>query len=166
MQSSVIARRIGRTRFFTATILALAASLALGLGTALAQDSQEQQPQQGPAQGMGPMGHHHGMPSVDDQVKHLTKKLSLTDDQQTKIKPILEDQSKQMQQIFSDSSLSRQDRFSKMQQVRQASDTQIKALLTADQQKKFDQMREEQHNHMRGGMGMGGQKPDNPDQQQ
>jgi periplasmic protein CpxP/Spy len=97
---------------------------------------------------------------VDDQVKHLTQKLSLTDDQQAKLKPILEDQRKQMDQIHNDSSLSREDRFSKMQQARTAGDTQIKALLTADQQKKFDKMREEQRSHMRWGQGPGGQKPD------
>jgi Spy/CpxP family protein refolding chaperone len=112
------------------------------------------------------MGHRPMMPSVDDQIKHLTQKLSLTDDQQTKLKPILEDQRKQMEQIHNDSSLSREDRFSKMQQVRASSDTQIKAVLNDDQQKKFDKMREEQRSHMRWGQGPGGQKPEGaPDQQ-
>ena len=44
-------------------------------------------------------GKAHGpssMTSVDDQLKHLTKKLKLSDDQQAKLKPILEDQRKQM----------------------------------------------------------------------
>jgi len=164
MKSFIIARRNRHAHFFSATVLAIVASLALGLGIAYAQDSQEQQPSQG--QSMGPMGHHRGMPSVDDQVKHLTKKLDLTDDQQTKLKPILEDQHKQMEQIHNDSSLSRDDRFSKMQQVWQTTDTQIKALLTPDQQKKFDQMRQEQRGRMmeHGGMGMGGQKPDSQPQ--
>ena len=94
------------------------------------------------------MGRRH-MPTVDDQLKHLSKKLNLSDDQQAKLKPILEDQRKQMDEIRDDSSLSRQDRFSKMQEVRQGSDTQIKSVLNDDQQKNFDKMREEQANRMK-----------------
>ncbi len=95
-----------------------------------------------------PMGRRQ-MPSVDDQIKHLTKKLSLTDDQQAKLKPILEDQRKQMETIHNDSSLSREDRFSKMQDLRKSSDDQIRSVLNADQQKNFDKMREEQHSRMK-----------------
>ena len=94
------------------------------------------------------MGRRH-MPTVDDQLKHLTKKLNLSDDQQVKLKPILEDQRKQMEAIRDDSSLSRQDRFSKMQDLRQSSDTQIKSVLNDDQQKTFEKMREEQANRMK-----------------
>ncbi len=160
-----------RKSLLAATMLFAIAGLCFSLGTALAQDNDnsnnQQQPPQGQTPGMGEHMGHRPMPSVDDQVKHLTQKLDLTDDQQVKLKPILEDQRKQMEQIHSDSSLSREDRFSKMQQVRTASDTQIKALLTADQQKKFDKMREEQRGHMmHGGMGMGGQKPEGSGDQQ
>ena len=94
------------------------------------------------------MGRRH-MPTVDDQLKHLSKKLNLSDDQQAKLKPILEDQRKQMDAIRNDSSLSREDRFSKMQEVRQGSDTQIKSVLNDDQQKNFDKMREDQANRMK-----------------
>ena len=94
------------------------------------------------------MGRRH-MPTVDDQLEHLTKKLKLSDDQQAKLKPILEDQRKQMEGIRDDSSLSREDRFSKMREVRQSSDTQIKSVLNDDQQKNFDKMREEQGNRMK-----------------
>ncbi len=147
---------------FTATILSAIAGLTLSLGTALAQSNDNDNSNQAPPPAKGDhMGHRGMMPSVDDQIKHLTQKLSLTDDQQAKLKPILEDQRKQMDQIHNDSSLSREDRFSKMQQVRTSGDTQIKALLTDDQQKKFDKMREEQRSHMRwGGQGQGGQKPE------
>ena len=93
--------------------------------------------------GHGPMG------SVDDQIKHLSKKLNLTDDQQAKLKPILEDQRKQMEAIHSDSSLSREDRFSKMQALRQSSDAQIKGVLNEEQQKNFDKMRAEQQERMK-----------------
>lgn len=146
--------RVGFNRGVQRSLVA-AAVLAgsLGLGSALAQNAQDTPPpppseqQAGPGMG-GPMG-HRPMESVDDQIKHLNKKLKLSDDQQAKLKPILEDQHKQMDQLRSDSSLSREDRFSKMQEIRQSSDTQIKSVLTEDQQKSFDQMRAEQKERMK-----------------
>ena len=134
----------------------LAALLSLSV-VAFGQNDQNGAPPPPPDQSSGqpaesemgrPMGRRQ-MPSVDDQIKHLTKKLSLTDDQQAKLKPILEDQRKQMETIHSDSSLSRQDRFSKMQDLRKNSDDQIRSVLNADQQKNFDKMREEQHGRMK-----------------
>ncbi len=92
---------------------------------------------------------HRPMESVDDQIKHLSKKLNLSDDQQAKLKPILEDQRKQMEAIHGDSSLSREDRFGKMQALRQSSDAQIKSVLNEEQQKNFDKMRAEQQERMK-----------------
>jgi protein CpxP len=134
----------------------LAALLSLGVG-AFAQDTQEAPPPpaagqgtgQGTGQGMGRGMGRRSMESVDDQIKHLSKKLNLSADQQGKLKPILEDQRKQMEAIHSDSSLSREDRFSKMQALRQSSDTQIKSVLTDDQQKSFDKMRADQQERMK-----------------
>lgn len=134
-------------------IATLALGLCVALGTAFAQDAQEQSnPGSAPAKGEH-MGHRQ-MPSVDDQLKHMTKKLSLSDEQQAKLKPILEAQRTQMGQIRGDSSLSREDRFGKMKALRETTDNQIKGVLNEDQQKKFDKMRAEQHGwgqHRRGG---------------
>jgi protein CpxP len=111
----------------------LAALLSLGVA-AFAQDDQSAPPpppasdQQSGQSGPG-MGRHMGgrqMMSVDDQIKHLSKKLNLSADQEAKLKPILEDQRKQMEAVHNDSSLSRQDKFSKMQDLRKSSDDQIK----------------------------------------
>jgi septal ring factor EnvC (AmiA/AmiB activator) len=144
----------------------LAALLSLGVA-AFAQDDQSAPPpppasdQQSGQSGPG-MGRHMGgrqMMSVDDQIKHLSKKLNLSVDQEAKLKPILEDQRKQMEAVHNDSSLSRQDKFSKMQDLRKSSDDQIKGVLNADQQKSFDKMRTEQQDHMKnwhkGGAGAG-----------
>jgi periplasmic protein CpxP/Spy len=140
--------------FSTSLVLAILA-LGLGLGAALGQDAQSSQDQSQPSQESAPPmgGHMHGrsgmMKDPNSQLKHLSKRLNLSDDQQTKIKPILEDQQKQMQQLWSDNSLSRQDRFSKMRDIRENSDAQIKNMLNEDQQKNFDKMREEQRSRMR-----------------
>jgi protein CpxP len=142
-------RRSG-SKLFVATAF-LVALLSLCFGTAFGQDQAAPPPPSGQQSEQGMehrMGHGPMMPSVDDQIKHLTKKLNLSDDQQAKLKPILEDQRKQMEAIHNDSSLSREDRFTKMQALRQSSDTQIKSVLNEDQQKSFDKMREEQHSRM------------------
>ena len=140
-------RRTGRTSLMLATAF-LVALFSLGLaGNAFGQDQQAPPPDQS-GQGMGGHMGRRQMPSVDDQIKHLNKKLNLSSDQQAKLKPILEDQRKQMEAIQNDSSLSREDRMSKMQALRQSSDTQIKGVLNDDQQKSFDKMREEQQSRM------------------
>src|SRR6266446_7961190 len=82
------------------------------------QQQSDQQPGQTSEPGMGRHMGQHQMPSVDDQLKHLSKKLNLSDDQQAKLKPILEDQRKQMETIHNDSSLSREDRHERMKNWR------------------------------------------------
>jgi len=156
MRNSIVSERSysgpGKRRSWLATaFLAMLLSLGFGVVNAYGQDAQDAPP--APAQQPGPgMGRGMGrrpMESVDDQIKHLSKKLNLSDDQQAKLKPILEDQRKQMETIHNDSSLSREDRFSKMQELRKNSDDQIKSVLNPDQQKNFDKMREEQHDRMK-----------------
>ena len=96
------------------------------------------------ASGLGGQGGRRfgrrAMPSVDDQVKRMSKQLKLNDDQQAKLRPILEDQRKQMEGIRNDSSMSRDDKFSKMREVHEQATSQIKALLNEDQQKKFEEL--------------------------
>ena len=135
-------------RFSLTIIFGLLVFFCGALTTAIAQDTQEQPNASGQEMGHH-MGGRRGMSSADDQLKHLSQKLSLSDDQQTKLKPILQDQHKQMQQLWNDTSMSRQDRFSKMRELRENGDAQIKSVLNEDQQKKFDEMRQEQGKHMR-----------------
>jgi septal ring factor EnvC (AmiA/AmiB activator) len=130
---------------------ALAVAIAGGIFTisAGAQDAPSQDSQSQPASpnSRGQWGHHR-MPSVDEQVKHLSKTLKLSDDQQGKVRSALEDQRKQMDQIHNDSSLSRDDRFSKMKEIRDTTNAQIKTALNDDQQKKFDEMQQKRQQRM------------------
>lgn len=93
-------------------------------------------------------GKHHGMPSVEERVQHLTKALNLSDDQQAKVKSILEDQKNQMQSLRQDTSMSQQDRRAKFQQIHEASTQKIRATLNDDQKAKFDQMQAQHKEHM------------------
>lgn len=107
--------------------------------------------QMGAEQGGGQMG--HGPMSADQRLQHMTKQLNLSDAQQQQIKPILENENKQMQGLHEDSSLSQQDRMAKMMQIRQETSSQIKPILNADQQEKYEQMMSHQgHGHGPGGM--------------
>ena len=136
----------------------LAVAVACG-GTALyAQDNMSQgQMSQGQGQ-MGPGGGHRGMMSPDQHLAHLTKALSLTPDQQEKIKPMLEQEQTQMQAMHQDTSMSQQDKWAKAKTLREGTNDQIKSVLTPDQQTKFTQMQDRQMEHMgqHGGMGQGG----------
>ena len=100
-------------------------------------------------------GMHRGMPSVDQRVQHLTKALSLSDDQQAKVKSILEDQKNQMASLKQDTSMSQQVRLAKFQAIHQDTQQKIRGVLNDDQKAKFDQMQtwRKEHRGMRGGQG-------------
>jgi Spy/CpxP family protein refolding chaperone len=119
-----------------------------------AQSSQQPSAQSGTGHGHG-AGEGHGrgmMMSSDEMLEHMSKELNLTDDQKTKIKPILEDQMKQMQDARQSTSGSQQDRRAKMKQIHENTMSQIRPILNADQQKKLEEMmsrgeRGEGHQH-------------------
>jgi protein CpxP len=143
-----------KNRFF---VLALAACTCGVTASAIAQDNSSNNPPaaQSGDQGGGPGGGHRHM----DPEKHaemLTKHLKLTSDQQPKVLEVLKSEQSQMESLRSDSSTSQEDRHSKMMEIHKTSNDQIRAILTPDQQKKFDEMqsRHEQWNH-----GGGAQQP-------
>src|SRR5438477_10682972 len=76
--------------------------------------------------GGGGPGHGHGF-----GLQHLTEKLDLTSDQQTKVQPILDQAKPQIAAIH-------QEAMQKMKTVIEGAVSQIRPILTADQQKKLD----------------------------
>jgi Spy/CpxP family protein refolding chaperone len=107
---------------------------------AMPQEQQQQAPAASASQAQTE-GHRQFDPNR--QVRQMTKKLNLTADQQQQLLPILTERNQQMQAIRNDSSLSQQDRHAKMLSVREDSQNKIKALLTPDQQKAYDQMQQQ-----------------------
>ena len=85
--------------------------------------------------------HHRGR-HFDPQrrTEMLTKRLNLTSDQQSKVLDILKSEQSQMQSLHSDTSTAPEDRRSKMMDIHKTSSDEIRALLNADQQKKWDEM--------------------------
>jgi Spy/CpxP family protein refolding chaperone len=96
-------------------ILAFAAAGAIALGGFAVVQAQP---------GAGGHGHAFGLQGI-------TKQLSLTSDQQTKVQPILDAAKPQLAAIH-------QEAMTKAKGVIDSSLSQIRPLLTADQQKKLD----------------------------
>lgn len=141
-------------------ILATSGALLMAASFASAQDSQSNEPSAPPAQEMG--GHHHGPPDPAQRTAELTKRLNLTSDQQGKVQSALESERSQMQSLHQDSSLSQPDRRAKMMEIHKATDAQIRGVLDANQQTKWDEMqarRAERMQNRGGGPPDGGSGP-------
>jgi periplasmic protein CpxP/Spy len=117
--------------------------------SAVAQDAGNKDQQSAPAGAPpehGP-GQHHFDPA--QRTEMLSHQLSLTSDQQTKVQDILKSEKSQMEKIHADSSLSQEDRHSKMMDLHKSSNDQIRALLDAGQQKKWDEMQSRREQWMK-----------------
>ncbi len=83
-----------------------------------------------------------GPMTPEQQLARMTKQLHLTNEQQAKIKPILEEQHQQMMALRQDTSMSREERFAKFREIHRQTYKKIHPILTADQQKKMDEMQQ------------------------
>jgi periplasmic protein CpxP/Spy len=88
-------------------------------------------------------GHANEAMTPESRLQMLTEKLNLTEDQQAKLKPILEDESKQMRTLHDDTSLAPRDKRAKMKELHESFTEKINAVLTPDQQAKWNQMKQE-----------------------
>jgi Spy/CpxP family protein refolding chaperone len=87
-----------------------------------------------------PAGDHvkMGEPMVEHRLKHLTKKLDLSTDQQSQVKQVLQAETDQIKPL-------RQ----QMIAIRKQTDEKIQAVLTDAQKKKFTELRENQKEEMK-----------------
>lgn len=137
----------------TLVALALAGSFALSMNAAplFAQDSAPPPPPPPMQQGMGGMHHgtrHHKM-TPERQLKHLTRTLNLTADQQAQLKPILQERDQKMRAIWKQHSQDRSQMREQMMTEGKTSRAQIEAVLNPDQKQKFDQMLHQRMERMR-----------------
>ena len=89
--------------------------------------------------------------TVEQQMDRLTDLLTLTDEQQPKVKAVLEGQQKKMPAIREESD--QDTRRTKMQDLRKETETKMKAILTDEQFKKYQEM-----SQRRGKKGQGADK--------
>lgn len=124
-----------RMAIVTVAVLAALAGMAQAV---FAQTDQGQGA--GPGQMKGP-GQMRKMGAAN-RLGRLTTQLNLTEAQQAQIKPMLEDEEKQLKALRGDATLSPLQKRDKAREVRQATFEKIKPILTPEQQKKHDAMRE------------------------
>jgi hypothetical protein len=78
------------------------------------------------------------------KMQNLTEKLSLTDDQQTKIKPIVEQESGELSYLWGNPTMSPDDKVKEFEKVVRSSDKKLQPILTPGQIDKLQTMRTEQ----------------------
>jgi len=137
-------KNFGTNRMFRTAVIGLC-SAGLGLGAAVAQqetapppppDQQQQGPppngqMQGPGQrGMDP----------ERRIEKLQQRLNLNDSQTAQVRQIFTESHAQMVTIRSNASLAPEDRRAQMMSLHQGEEARIRAVLTPDQQAKFDAM--------------------------
>lgn len=124
----------------TMLITALAVGSLLAWSPALRAGDSTNTPPSTPPAGAPPAGQRPPGMRGGPTLEQLTQQLNLTDDQKTKVKPILEARDKKIADLRADTSLSQEDRWAKMQAIRQDTSTQLKAILTTEQFEKYQQM--------------------------
>lgn len=138
------------------SLVACGASLVLCPGLLHAQDATPAPATSGTDTSTG--GHswgHHGGGGGGPTIEMLTKQLDLTPDQQEKIKPILDTLHTAVQTARQDTSLTPEDKMAQIKDARQTANTAMDAVLTPDQQAKFEAMQEKMRarRHAEGGPG-------------
>ncbi len=118
--------------------------MAFGVGLAVAAP-QDAAPQEAPPPsdqaGPPPEGRAgRGGMNPDTQLQMMSKRLNLSDDQASQIRPILADAFSQMQALRTDASMAPRDKMAKMRSIRQDSDARIKAVLTDAQRTQYEQL--------------------------
>lgn len=78
------------------------------------------------------------------KMQNLTERLSLTDEQRAKIKPIAEQETGELGYVWGNPALSDEDKLKHLEKVVRASDAKIKPILSPVQQAELEQMRAEQ----------------------
>ena len=121
--------------------LAIVAMVLLGIKVA----SSAPFPQAGQQQGW-----HHGPMGPEQELGLLSDKLKLTEDQKSKIKPILEDEHKQLSALHEDTSLTREEKQAKFKQIHTSAYDQINPILTEQQQATLKQLQQQRHQGMKG----------------
>ena len=102
--------------------------------------AQDATPAASPAPSTAPdKGQHKG----GDMLARLTTALSLTDDQQAKVKAILEDSHTKLQALKDDASVTGDQKKAKFKEIRDAQTAAIKAILTPDQATKYDALQQQ-----------------------
>jgi Spy/CpxP family protein refolding chaperone len=121
--------------------LALSAMFTLAIPSAVCSAQSQSTPSSTPTTPPASAGTSGKQPRPKREIKRLTTQLSLTDDQQTKVRTIIEAQDQQIDQVQADTTLSDTQKKEKIASIRQSSRKQIEPLLTDTQKQQYAQMK-------------------------
>ena len=82
-------------------------------------------------------GGKRGFPTVEQQMERMSTQLNLTDDQKPKVKAVLEAQDTKIKELRKDGNTPTREQ---VQEVRKETQKKMKAILTEDQYKKYEEM--------------------------
>jgi hypothetical protein len=116
------------------TTVAVGSALLLG-GLAFAQDKPAATPPAGTPPAATPA------PAKRDASSYYVQYLKLSDEQQTKFKPILQDEMTKMGELRKDKTLTPEVRTAKMREIRDGTTAQMKPILNDEQFEKWQKMR-------------------------
>jgi Spy/CpxP family protein refolding chaperone len=86
--------------------------------------------------------------SPDQMANALATRLALTDDQKTKITPILAGRQQQMKALQADTSSRPMQKMKRMKEITEDSDKKINAILTPDQRKQYAELEQQRRQQM------------------
>jgi len=81
--------------------------------------------------------------SANDVLDMMARRLSLTDDQKSKILPIIVERRQKIQEVRTTSTLPRRQKMGQVRGIYEDSDKRINALLSAEQQKAYTALEQE-----------------------
>lgn len=81
--------------------------------------------------------------NVQSYLQQISSELNLTDDQKTQIKPVLQSEFQQLKSVKDDTTMSADQKKAKAQEIHATAKSQIANMLTPEQQKKLETMREQ-----------------------
>ena len=79
----------------------------------------------------------------------LPSKLSLSDVQQAKIRPILEQESGELSPLWSNPAVSHKEKLDTLERVVRASDEKMRPILSQNQQERLQELRKEQKDQVK-----------------
>jgi len=82
------------------------------------------------------------------KLRNLSEKLDLSEDQQTKVRPILEQEAGELNYVWNNPALSQKDKVERLRQAVHTSDRKMKPLLTQAQWDKLESMRQQQEREL------------------
>ena len=155
--------KIATSRMLRTAVVVLCGA-GLSLGAAVAQQETAPPPppdqqQQGPPPN-GMQGPRHMDP--ERRVEQMQRRLNLNDSQTAQVRQILTESRAQMETIRTNEQLGPQDRRAQMMTLHQGEQARIRAVLTPDQQAKYDAMQEKMRERRAAGEGESAPPPPPP----